>query len=279
MQIPRWGSGYRCNKMSGVISRCQKRSWRPSKVFCKKNRYVALLQRSIFRHTLAPRSESPAIDFPKFSASVHLSEKFVTQTVINFSTFLQGSPHLCTEAGRGHVVPLCCAPFLHSFALLSTTLPMTELPGKAVEKANPLGWGKKESIPASAVAGKPWQKSSGPLRLLSASLSIWWVALTFSLSLCCTRSLPLLSSPLLSPAPFPFPSQTQSQYTAAVQSATDRQHAPHTLVCTHTHSLFKSHEHTSLTCKACTFTHTSMNTSWVQRSPLSSFCWTSKRLS
>ncbi len=54
-----------------------------------------------------------------------------------------------------------------------------------------------------------------------------------------------LSSPLLSPAPFPFPSQTQCQYTAAVQSATDRQQAPHILVCTHKFSL-QSHEHTSL---------------------------------
>lgn len=46
----------------------------------------------------------------------------------------------------------------------------------------------------------------------------------------------LSPSPLLSPAPFPFPSQTQCQYTAAVQSATDRQHAPHTLVCARTHT-------------------------------------------
>ncbi len=154
--------------------------------------------------------------------------------MINFSTSLQGSPHLCIEAGRGHVIPLCCAPFLHSFALLSTTLPMTELPGKAVEKANLLGWGKKRVDSCFCCC---WETLAEVQRSSPSTLCVSLNLVSRSHLLALTLLHTLSPSPLLSPAPFPFPSQTQCQYTAAVQSATDRQQAPHTLVCTHKFSL------------------------------------------
>ncbi len=236
MQIPRWGSGYRCDKMSGEISRCQKCSWWPLKVFCRRNWYVARLQRSIFRHTLVPQSELPAINFPKFSASVHLSEKFVTQNCEQLFQFppRYPSPLRWGWAGARHpsllrsFPPLFCAPLHHS--------PNDRTPREGSGKGKSAGMREKKSrFLLLLLLGNPGRCPT-VLSVYSLRLSQSGESLSPSSSRFAALALSL-SSPLLSPAPFPFPSQTQCQYTAAVQSATDRQQAPHILVCTHKFSL------------------------------------------
>lgn len=133
-------------------------------------------------------------------------------------------------AGARLSSPLRCS----AFPVLSySTLPLAEgfqISRRRLWKGKSPGRRKKEWIPASAVAGKPWQKSNGPLSLSSAtSLSQSGESLSPSLSRSSALALSHQPGPLCIPLP----------ETVSVHSCCAKRHwsaACCTRLSVHTHS-------------------------------------------